>query len=200
MGSKVFTNGTISSGTREGVVIANSHHVTFSNSVIHDFGRMGFEASKAIDLTVENNILNHIKPYGGVGEVIQSVEGWKKLTGGWTLSGGASVTFRNNTAASLWHRGFSLPSHKCGQSDDNIKDNVAHSISGFGVIVSKGGGGCNEFSDFSAYKIGVAAVEMGVGGDNHVRNVVTIDSSIGIYMLGRAGTSIEMRDNILYGS
>lgn len=151
-------------------------------------------------MIVENNIVNHITPYGTPGELIETVRGWKKLTGGWALSGGSSVTFRNNTAASLWHRGFSIPAHKCGASNSKIKDNIAHSISGFGVIVTKDNSRCNEFSDFSAYKIGIAAVEMTVSGDNHVTNVVTIDSARGIHMMGSPGKNIEVRDNFLYGS
>lgn len=61
-GRKVFTNGVISSGPGEGIHIQNSRQVTIKNTVIHDFVLYGVFASGAAGLTLENNILNGVRP------------------------------------------------------------------------------------------------------------------------------------------
>lgn len=99
----------------------------------------------------------------------------------------------------MWHSGFRLPAKKCDTST-NIKDNIAHSISGFGVIVYQGAGGCSQFSDFKGYKNGLATVQMAVSGKNLATDIVSVDSAIGIHVGGSSGSPVELSNNIIYGS
>ena len=109
----------------------------------------------------------------------------------------------NNIVASSWHAGFLLPAHKCGDANVN-SGNVAHSISGYGLIVQSGGDGkCAEMSDFKGYKTRIAVVHMGggVGTPIHkVRDVVAIDSSSGVIALGSGSGHVEVSDTMFYGS
>lgn len=172
--------------------------MTIKNTVIHDFVLYGLFATGASGLTIENNIMNGIrpdlKPYDE-----QKLLKFPSPNGGWQMVGANSYTFKNNTAASMWHSGFSLPSKKCGASS-NIENNLAHSISGFGVIVFSGAGSCSEFSKFKGYKNGLATVNMGVSGKNLITDIVSVDSAFGINPMGSSGNPVEVRDNILYGS
>jgi len=102
----------------------------------------------------------------------------------------------NNIVASTWHTGFMLPSYKCGGTQVH-SGNVAHSISGYGVIVQRPSkiydndqnkwihetSNCLEFSEFKGYKTQSALVHMGDDLGAHtskVRDIVAIDASIGL--------------------
>ena len=63
-----------------------------------------------------------------------------------------TLTFKNNTVSGTWHSGLRIAAYDCGTKNPKIADNVAHSISGMGVIVLAGGKGCSEFSRFYGYK------------------------------------------------
>ena len=163
-GTKIFRNGAISSGKGEGIHVINSRQVTFTDSVIHDFVLFGHHSKGSTQITFENNIMNGIRPNLTDWRDQENLK-WPIPTGGWDMVGTNDLVFRNNTAASMWHSGFRLPSHACGASS-TITDNIAHSISGMGVIVYSSAGPCSEFSSFRGYKNQLATVLMAVEGEN----------------------------------
>lgn len=119
--------------------------MTIKDTVIHDFVLFGYQSESASDITIENSIMNMVRP--NLTDWSEQKElTWPIPNGGWDMLGTTDFVFKNNTAASMWHSGFRLPSKKCGDSS-SIKDNIAHSISGMGVIVhSSSTGPCSEFS------------------------------------------------------
>lgn len=108
------------------------------------------------------------------------------------------MILRNNTVSGVWHSGFRVYSHTCGDEDLAITDNVAHSVSGFGVIVLNGGGSCSEFSRFYGYKNHLATVHFGSAGHARVKDVVSIDSKYGITVI--PGSFADVQYNTIYGS
>ena len=95
--------------------------------------------------------------------------------------------------------------------------NVAHSISGYGVIVQKppyineGAWGqekriyvtdCIEFSDFKGYKTQSALLHMGddlVAHTSKVRDIVAIDASTGVMAFKSEGGHVEVSNSRFYG-
>ena len=67
---------------------------------------------------------------------------WTEFNGGIDLGGSSEYVITNNIVASTWHHGFKLPAYKCGETPIHT-GNVAHSISGFGLIVHEGAGSCS---------------------------------------------------------
>lgn len=110
----------------------------------------------------------------------------------------------NNIAASSWHAGFMLPAYRCGGTQIHT-GNVAHSISGYGLIVQppkSASGDCLEWSDFKGYKTRIATVHMGGGleaATNKIRDIVTIDSSTGLMGFGTSSGHVEVSDAIFHG-
>lgn len=98
-----------------------------------------------------------------------------------------------------------LQVHECGGTQVN-SGNVAHSISGYGVIAQGSGqvkGDCAEFSGFKGYKTRIATVHIGGGIKkkiNQVRDIVAIDSATGVMALGLDHGHVEVYDSIFYGS
>ena len=139
MGEKIISNSAVSTGPGHGIHIMNSQRVTLTNNNIHDFVYYGLFAERAGNLVLEGNILSGVRP-----AFLPLKENpylkWDFPTGAFELGYDSvqAITVKNNTASGAWHMGFRLPSKKCGDSNpkNKISDNVAHSISGFGVIVS----------------------------------------------------------------
>lgn len=125
---------------------------------------------------------------------------WDQPSGGIKISG-SGFTVKNNIVASCWHSGYSLPAYKC-DSDPVHTGNIAHSVSGYGLIVAGGAGGCSEFSDFKGYKMRIATIHMGGGtgsSKNVLHSIVSIDSAQGIMAFGASGGHVEVRDSTIYG-
>lgn len=112
----------------------------------------------------------------------------------------------DNIAASSWQVGFRLPSWPCDKSPPRkLSGNVAHSISGFGLIVIGGqqASDCNQFDGFAGYKNQVADVQMSGAISsfrNELRNIVSIDSDYGIMAFPPDEGELEIKDSIMYGS
>jgi len=200
-GTKVFKNGVIASGRAEGVHISRSQRVTMTNNVIHDFVLYGVKAEGAANLVLENNILNGVRP------TLQRNPPnlkWPTPMGGWDLAAANAMTVKNNTASGIWHSGFRMPAKACDDANptNKIEDNVAHSNSGFGVIVSSGAGRCSEFSKFYGYKNQLATIHMGgaVGSHNVAKDNVVIDSAYGLAVFADSGGHVHVKENIIYGS
>ena len=94
-----------------------------------------------------------------------------------------------------------LPPYNCGQNPVHV-GNVAHSIEGWGVIIQNPDEttGCSEFSYFSGYKIRRAVMHMALYTHiNKSRNIVTIDSSVGLMAFGGWNGHVEVSDSVFYG-
>ena len=160
MGEKRVTNSAIGRGSGEGVILNKSQRVTIANTTIHDFVLYGLTATGSSNFVLENNILTGVRPELDNKNNHPHLK-WDFPNGGYELSGSHEYTAINNTAAGTWHFGFKLPAHKCDERELKIRDNIAHSISGLGVIVQSGGGDCSEFSHFKGYKNHLSTVHHG---------------------------------------
>mmetsp|Transcript_13355 Transcript_13355/g.16911 ORF Transcript_13355/g.16911 Transcript_13355/m.16911 type:complete len:491 (+) Transcript_13355:5026-6498(+) len=199
MGVKTFKNSVVASGRAEGIHISRSQRVTMTNNNIHDFVLYGLVAEGAVNIVLENNIMSGVRPsLEDVDE--QKLLGWSFPNGGFDLASANAMTVRNNTVSGTWHSGFRMPAKKCDDANpvNKIEDNTAHSISGFGVIVSSGAGKCSEFTKFRGYKNGLATVHMNTGSYSLAKDNVSIDSAYGLAVF--AGSRVEVKDNYIYGS
>lgn len=201
-GTKVIKNSVIATGRGEGIHITKSQRVTMINNVIHDFILYGVKAEGASNLVFEDNILNGVRPT--LGKYNKDLE-WPIPTGGFDLATANAITVKNNTVTGTWHSGFRMPTTKACDDENpqnKIEGNIAHSISGFGVIVSSGAGRCSEFSKFYGYKNQLATVHMGgaVGSNNRARDNVSIDSGYGLAVFAASDGHVDVRENIIYGS
>lgn len=196
-----MTNSAISSGLGKGVLIYNSKKVTLDSNVIHDFITWGINGDKSSQLIINNNVINGIKTENNWPLEYMV---WAGYNGGLYLGETSSdYVVTNNIAASTWHAGFMLPAYKCGDTQENY-GNVAHSISGYGVIVQKPKkmANCLEFSDFKGYKTRIAVVHMGGGlgaTTNEVHDIVAIDASTGLMAFSSDSGHVKVYDNEFYG-
>ena len=129
---------------------------------------------------------------------------WEGYFGGLNSGQSPDSIITNNIVASTWHTGFMLPAYSCGDTQVNY-GNIAHSISGYGVIVQGSKsirGDCAEFSEFKGYKTRIAVVHMGGGlgyATNKVHSIVAIDSSTGLMAFGYESGHVEVSDALFYG-
>jgi len=73
----------------------------------------------------------------------------------WLSKGNRGFTVTGNIAAASWHHGFHVPGKACDDDSPSFlfENNVAHSISGYGVIGANSfTSSCVEFTNFSGYK------------------------------------------------
>ena len=198
-GVKKVTNSAISSGLGEGIIIKNSKQVTLDNNVIHDFILYGIHAEASQNIVINSNVVNGVRIKNDNDGTYMK---WNEVNGGISMMDSSDFTVTNNIVASTWHSGYMLPAHKCGESPVHY-GNVAHSISGYGVIVTKKyDSKCSEFSDFKGYKTRIATVHMGGGigsAENIVSNIVTVDSSTGLMAFGKTGGHVLVKDSTFYG-
>jgi len=175
--------------------------VTLESNVIHDFIVWGVNAQKSSDILVNNNVINGIKPKNDWPPPYME---WVPYVGGLYMEDSTNYVVTNNIAASSWHAGFMLPAYRCGGTQIHT-GNVAHSISGYGLIVQppkSASGDCLEWSDFKGYKTRIATVHMGGGleaATNKIRDIVTIDSSTGLMGFGTSSGHVEVSDAIFHG-
>ena len=199
-GKKVVRNSALASGSGQGVHFTKSQNIEFVNNSVFDFVINGVKSNGAKNIVFENNIVVGVRP------VVQydRCEDLKFFTAdsGVDLGDVQNMVVRNNTVAGVWNKGFRLPAHKCDDENptNTIENNVAHSISGFGVIVSAGEGSCSEFSKFYGYKNHLGTVHMGGGVSSHnrLKECISIDSAEGFLVW--SSSHVEVVDNIVYGS
>lgn len=199
-GTKTVTNSAISSGLGKGVIINSSQNVNLQGNVIHDFILHGVEALNSQVFTVDQNVVNQVRP---VNEPFPAYNVWPEVNGGMKFSKCNSFAVTNNIVASTWHSGFTIPAYSCGGTQPHT-GNVAHSIAGYGLIVKgSGSSACSEFSDFGGYKNRIATVHMGGGTGsalNVLHDVTSIDSHDGIMALGSGNGRVEVSDSVIIGS
>lgn len=198
-GTKSVTNSAISHGLGVGIIIENSQNIKLENNVIHDFLDYGIRAKgSSSNFQVHGNVVNWIRPSNKPQPPYMV---WAGNCGGMSFEDASAFTVKNNIVAGTWHWAFRLPAYMCG-ADPVHTGNVAHSISGYGVIVNEGAGSCSEFSDFKAYKTRIGTLHMGGGtgsATNVIHSIVSIDSIDGIMAFGSSGGHVEVRDSVIYG-
>jgi len=62
-GEKKVTNSAISSGKGEGIIIKNSRNIILDSNVVHDFILYGIKAKASSHITINNNVVNGVKPF-----------------------------------------------------------------------------------------------------------------------------------------
>ena len=148
----------------QGVIILNSEKVTLTGNVIHEFVKFGVTGDASEDFTIEQNVINGVR--------VKAEENWPWPYDFWLgefagvqLKSSTNYVVKDNIVASVWHAGYMLPPYECGGTAVHT-GNVAHSISGYGLIVQPPVGSeldCAEFSDFRGYKTRLGAMHMGGG-------------------------------------
>jgi hypothetical protein len=129
--NKTVTNSAISSGKGEGIIMKHSKNIVLDGNVVHDFILYGIKAEKSSFITLNNNIVNGVRPFN---EEFPAYTKWDEPNGGIEMSDSKDFLITNNVVASTWSQGYRLPSYACGGSQVNT-GNIAHSIAGYGVIV-----------------------------------------------------------------
>jgi hypothetical protein len=101
--------------------------------VIHDFLSYGIKAKSSSNILIHNNVVNGIRP---INDDEPTYLKWTAPLRVIELGDSTDFEVTDNIAASGYHSGFSLPAWPCGTSPKRpLSGNVAHSISGFGLIV-----------------------------------------------------------------
>lgn len=109
----------------------HSKNIVLDGNVVHDFILYGIKAEKSSFITLNNNIVNGVRPFN---EEFPAYTLWDEPNGGIEMSDSKDFLITNNIVASTWSQGYRLPSYACGGSQVNT-GNIAHSIAGYGVIV-----------------------------------------------------------------
>ena len=170
--------------------------------MIHDFVLYGVRTRSAGNLDIQNNIVSGVRPDKKPLNETALLK-WDWPTGGFDLHSATAMTVYNNSASGTWHFGFRMPAIKCEDTSpvNRISDNTAHSVSGFGVIVSAGGGSkCSEFTKFVGYKNELASIHMNTGAHSLCKDNIVIDSAYGLAVFAGSGGHVEVKDNYIYGS
>jgi len=199
-GTKNVTNSALSQGLGMGVIIDSSQNINFEGNVVHDFLLHGISAKASQSFTINQNVVSWIRP---VNEPFPAFMAWPSANGGMAFSTCSSYSVTNNIVASTWHSGFSIEAYRCGSTQPHT-GNIAHSISGYGVIVQGSGSeACSEFSHFGGYKNRIATAHMGGGtmsALNKLHDIVSIDSSDGIMAFGAEDGRVEVSNSKLIGN
>lgn len=199
-GVKRVTNSAIHTGRGNGILINKSRNVELTGNVIHDHVRWGIHGANSADMTIRGNIVNGITPYMDH----TAFKTWEIYNGAVWFDGCQDFEVSDNIAASAWQVGFRLPSWPCGENPARpLGGNVAHSISGHGLIVieAEKSTSCSQFKDFKGYKNQVADVQMGgsVSSHNVLTKVVSIDSNYGAMAFPSEDGELDLKDSTFYG-
>ena len=130
--------------------------------MIHEFVKFGITGDDSTDFTIEGNVINGVRveprqwPY--------PYNTWLGEFAGLHLRSSENYQVINNIVSGSWHAGYMLPPYECGGTAVHT-GNVAHSISGYGLIVQPTDVemDCAEFSDFKGYKTREGTMHMGGG-------------------------------------
>lgn len=165
-----------------------------------DFAEHGIWVLNSKNIEMDNNWLFHVIQEMDTRVKMQEYFGWK---GGFTLSeGNSAMTITNNIVAGTWHHGFHFIPKRCDDSSPSVtfKDNIAHSISGYGAIAMNVVNSCTEVHDFTAYKVTEASIMLGGASKiNRGRNLIAIDTRYSIGVVSGGGGDSEIIDSKVYG-
>ena len=186
-GSKV-SNSAIHQGRGPGIIVKKSANVILQNNVIADFAEHGVWVQNSQSITIDGNWVFKVIENVGKEPAMFEYFGWK---GGFTLSEfNKQMRVTDNIVAGTWHHGFHIVPQKCNNDDGNFifRRNLAHSISGYGVIGKNVANDCTKIQNFSAYKVTESAIMLGgPSGTNRGKNIKAIDTRYGIGVFSAGG-------------
>lgn len=153
-GTSSVSNSAIHHGRGVGIDILSSEGVTLHNNAIYDFWEWGVRAENSQNVVITDNIVVNVK--FSVWQPVVFMK-WLGTPPGayWLSKGNRGFTVTGNIAAASWHHGFHVPGKACDDDSPSFlfENNVAHSISGYGVIGANSfTSSCVEFTNFSGYK------------------------------------------------
>ena len=161
--TSIISNSTIHGGEDWGLSIISSNNIEIHNNAFVGFRGVGMRIDSSRNSTIIGNFIGDVR-----GRNIQFL--------GMTIDKEACVAygsyeendkgtathdmiFESNIAAGCPYAGFVAPGHDCDLTDAsrNFKNNVAHSVGGYGAYVYKNPASatqskCFEASNFAAYK------------------------------------------------
>lgn len=189
----VVANSVIHQGQGPGVIISKSSNIKLKDNTIADFAEHGIWVQKSNEITINGNwVFNVIQNRGKEPKMLEYF-GW---VGGFTLSEmNRKMTVKDNIVAGAWHHGFHIPPTKCENDNGDFvfKRNLAHSISGYGVIALNVANDCSMIKDFTAYKVTETAIMLGgASGINRGKNIKAIDTRYGIGVFSAGGGNAEI--------
>jgi hypothetical protein len=180
--------------------------------VIADFIQQGIWVQGSEAITIDGNWVHHILPEV---DVVPKVREYPILQpfaiGGITATQGTSkMTVTNNIVSGTWHHGFHFEPEECDPDTHlaevpttpnwTFRNNIAHSISGYGAIALNMGRRCTIVRDFLAYKCTETSIMLGGPSDVNVgRNLTSIDNRYGIGVHSGNGGDAEVYDSVAYG-
>lgn len=85
-------------------------------------------------MTIDGNVISKVRQENE-DEPPYMVWGRPEI-GGIDLMKSKAYTVTNNIVSGVWHAAFRLPAHTCGGTNPN-SGNIAHSNSGYGLIVAE---------------------------------------------------------------
>lgn len=134
-GGSTVSNSVIHQGQGPGIIVTKSSNISLIDNTVADFAEHGIWVKDSSRVLVDGNWVFHVVENKGKEPAMFEYFGW---VGGFTLSeGNRAMEVRNNIAAGTWHHGFHVVPSACGADDTGdfiFRNNVAHSISGYGVI------------------------------------------------------------------
>jgi len=198
-GSKI-SNSAIHQGQGPGIIVKKSANIILENNVIAEMAEHGVWVQNSKSVTIDGNWVFNVIEHIGKEPAMFEYLGWK---GGFTLSeSNSKMVVTDNVVAGTWHHGFHIVPYRCtNDSGDFIfRDNIAHSISGYGAIALNVANDCSKIDGFIAYKVTEAAIMLGgPSGINRGRNIKSIDTRYGIGVFSAGGGDAEIIDSQVYG-
>mmetsp|Transcript_21730 Transcript_21730/g.16040 ORF Transcript_21730/g.16040 Transcript_21730/m.16040 type:complete len:471 (+) Transcript_21730:751-2163(+) len=149
-------NSAIHHGHGLGIYMMMAENVLLENNVVFDFVRFGLNVETSSNITIKGNAFIHVHKRVWEASKLEDILACAAIcayTDGDTCS---SLHVTNNIFAGSIMYGAAAPGHTCGDKDDEtFKDNVVHSIKGWGVAIFPADDEhyeCVEGSDITVYK------------------------------------------------
>lgn len=195
------SNSVIHQGQGPGIIVTKSSNISLIGNTVADFAEHGIWVKDSSSVLVDGNWVFHVVPNKGKEPKMFEYFGW---LGAFTLSeGNRAMDVRNNIAAGAWHHGFHMVPAQCGAADTSdfrFRNNVAHSISGYGAIAKNVANDCTALTAFTAYKVTEAAIMLGgPSGINLGRQIKSIDTRYGVGVFSGGGGEAQIRESEVYG-
>lgn len=154
-----ISNSAIHNGQDWGLSMLNANNIEIVDNVFVGWRAIGIRIDSTRNITFTGNFVGDVKErdikFTGMTIDKMGCVAFGSYTEGTTNH---DAKFSGNIAAGCPYAGFVAPAYaECGGTNDNFKDNVAHSSSRYGAYayanpVGTKNNACVEWSHFSAYK------------------------------------------------
>ena len=189
-GHSRVSNSAVHNGLGMGVVVLNGNNVELVNNAFVGFRQVGMMLDFVRNCTITGNFIGDVFVRGIQfidmtidKEACVAYSSYEKDDG----SPSYDITFTDNIAAGCPYAGFIAPGHACGDTAQvNFRNNVAHSVSGYGAYMYKNpadssASRCFEVSHFTGYKVSEPCVMTFAQTLEHRANSLTcIDNEKGL--------------------